>query len=414
MMKHSFIFILLLFSCSSQKKVGYAHLTIVEDFKSKQVDNLPIKYQVFREDKTNCKIYYQMDPNEFLSMRDSNGNWNFQLSLSLEVKTSQLFRSSLVDLIRDTAVSSKELILDSFLFVLPERKDVLLELVVFDKNKHTNQSFYSFWKRDLDFIAEDLSISNAGYHGLLKGDFIQCGQASIKKNTQLMDDFQLEVYQNIFVPAERMYAASKSLDIVHLKPKINITGTLFDISKAVNTLKVESYCQIFPNETFDEKKEKKFQFTMQSQIQNYSIEPLTYLLPDGNENNRTVSMNDWSKYWEQASNNQMLKAEGLINEFNRRVKFSNDNFSSYKLGWQTDRGMMYILLGKPDRVQNDVRGEIWVYGFAELTNKEFIFERNLNGLNENDYVLYRDLFYREFWQAAVYRWENGWINIQGY
>ena len=35
----------------------------------------------------------------------------------------------------------------------------------------------------------------------------------------------------------------------------------------------------------------------------------------------------------------------LMEEYYRRVSYSNENFDGWKDGWETDRGMIYILFG---------------------------------------------------------------------
>ena len=41
----------------------------------------------------------------------------------------------------------------------------------------------------------------------------------------------------------------------------------------------------------------------------------------------------------------------LMDEYYRRVSYANENFEGWKEGWETDRGMIYILFGPPDQVE---------------------------------------------------------------
>lgn len=406
MRKLNFLLFIVLLSCSTKKEAGYSHLMEEKLVKPKQIDKLPIKYQIFRENKTDCKIYYQLDPKDFLSMRDSSGMWSRAIGVELKIKANQLGSSTFKELKKDMIISVDEIVCDSFYFELPERKDVIVEINVFDKNKHVYQNFSSFWERDAEFIPEDFLI--------VKGGFVPFGQVLLRKNAEQKNDFKLEVYQGIFLPAEPIFSINQTKKNLVIEPEIEFTGNLNDIVNLVNELKVESYCRLFPIEPSDKKSQRNFHFTIQSNSNNFTVAPLIYLLNRGAGKNATVSMNDWTQFWFRASNNDAVKAERLINEFQRRIKYANDNFGSYKSGWQTDRGMMYILLGEPDRVQNDIRGEIWIYGFAEINNMQFVFQKTGLGINDNDYVLERGLYYREIWQTAILKWENGWINTFGY
>ncbi len=57
----------------------------------------------------------------------------------------------------------------------------------------------------------------------------------------------------------------------------------------------------------------------------------------------------------------------LMEEYYRRVEFSNEHFSNFQQGWRSDMGMIYILMGPPDDVERinmpHARNtyEIWYY-----------------------------------------------------
>ena len=75
----------------------------------------------------------------------------------------------------------------------------------------------------------------------------------------------------------------------------------------------------------------------------------------------------------------------LMDEYYRRVSYANENFDGWKEGWETDRGMIYILFGPPDRVErtnpsmaNSTLYQIWTYN---KINKQFIF-KDQNGFGD--------------------------------
>ncbi len=83
------------------------------------------------------------------------------------------------------------------------------------------------------------------------------------------------------------------------------------------------------------------------------------------------------KYWDEKTNNKKYAFNELENEFYKRADYSIDNFStvSYPNGVKSDRGKIYIKLGKPDEVireysNSNIVIEIWKY--IKL-KKEFIF-----------------------------------------
>jgi GWxTD domain-containing protein len=401
-----FVF-LALFSCSTQKDAGYSELMPEKEVKSKAVDNLPVRYQFFRVGAERCKLYYALDPKNFLSMRDSSGLWSVSMAVELKIKSNQITRSTLIGVVKDTLVFDKQVISDSITFLLPERKDVFIELMVYDQHKHIFQNFTSYWERDFEFISEDLSLWDDACNCMAQGSFISPGKAKLRVNKEQSNDFKLEVYENIFKPALKMFDIGKNEFLMNLKPTKSSNGSIEEIEKVVNDF-VEAYCTISPAKLSNEKRtNENFEFTIQSHPFDYNIAPLIYLLSDNNIN--AVDINTWIKFWSRVSNNEPIKAERLIKEFNKRVEYADNNYSSYKSGWKTDRGMMFILLGRPDRIQNDIRGEVWIYGFTELNAMQFTFERNPLGIHKNDYVLERSYNYRQIWQSATLNWENGWI-----
>ena len=46
-------------------------------------------------------------------------------------------------------------------------------------------------------------------------------------------------------------------------------------------------------------------------------------------------------------------------EHYRRIAYANEHFASGVPGWKTDRGRIYIMYGKPDRLDTHTQGENW-------------------------------------------------------
>jgi GWxTD domain-containing protein len=94
--------------------------------------------------------------------------------------------------------------------------------------------------------------------------------------------------------------------------------------------------------------------------------------------NAKISERDslWQDFWKQRDPiPTTIKNEAEIMYFNR-VKYTNEHFATYKDGWKTDRGMIYIKYGPPDDIENhsfeidSPPYEIWYYN---KTRKKFIF-----------------------------------------
>ncbi len=106
----------------------------------------------------------------------------------------------------------------------------------------------------------------------------------------------------------------------------------------------------------------------------------------------------------------MEGARELIRVFYNRVLFANLYFTSYKEGWKTDRGMIYIVFGAPNMLEFTANTEKWTYLTGKGSNPiEFIFERKENIFTTDDYQYIRDVSSNPYWRSAVQSWKKGKI-----
>ena len=92
------------------------------------------------------------------------------------------------------------------------------------------------------------------------------------------------------------------------------------------------------------------------------------------------------KLWEKRDPTPTTELNELMDEYYRRVKYADENFDGWRKGWESDRGMIYILFGPPDEIQrsntsfsnNTATVQIWSY---YNVNKRFIF-RDENGFGD--------------------------------
>ena len=78
-------------------------------------------------------------------------------------------------------------------------------------------------------------------------------------------------------------------------------------------------------------------------------------------------------YWENISENDNGE---LFREFYKRVIYANKNFNYLSTqGWDTDKGRIFIINGKPEKISydfsNQTEFEIWEY-----ENRNYIFVNN--------------------------------------
>ena len=118
-------------------------------------------------------------------------------------------------------------------------------------------------------------------------------------------------------------------------------------------------------------------------------------------------------FWLNAGGSEW-NARRLIRTYYQRVNFANFHYSSYKLGWKTDKGMVYILFGKPDKIIKSLGYETWFYAKKNGRKKQakFRFKHQSDWRSINNYVLIRQKSLKSVWQEQVINWWKG--NIYTY
>ncbi|WP_027302857.1 GWxTD domain-containing protein [Rudanella lutea] len=116
------------------------------------------------------------------------------------------------------------------------------------------------------------------------------------------------------------------------------------------------------------------------------------------------------KYWLGLMSGNEEVARRTIRAYYNRVEEANRLFTTYKEGWKTDKGMIYIVLGPPDRVQRSRDREVWVYNRrANVSEINFTFNRKPNQFVDDHYELVRFAEYQPVWYPIVEAWRTGAI-----
>jgi GWxTD domain-containing protein len=97
------------------------------------------------------------------------------------------------------------------------------------------------------------------------------------------------------------------------------------------------------------------------------------------------------------------RARNLFRSYFQRVEQANRNFTDYKEGWKTDRGMLYVIYGKPDEVSRTATGETWYY---QGRKTKFEFNKSGSVFNPENFKLERDNKYMPEWFSMVDLWRK--------
>lgn len=99
------------------------------------------------------------------------------------------------------------------------------------------------------------------------------------------------------------------------------------------------------------------------------------------------------------------RARIFMRNYFRRVEAANQYFSSYKEGWKTDRGMIYIIYGVPDEVYLFDDREVWEYKNSNLSER-FQFVKSATIFDRENYVLIRTKGYADDWYNMIDLWRK--------
>jgi GWxTD domain-containing protein len=124
------------------------------------------------------------------------------------------------------------------------------------------------------------------------------------------------------------------------------------------------------------------------------------------------------EFWIKCGGN-IDKARELIRIYYTRVLYANYYFSSYKEGWRSERGMIYIMYGPPDKVYKMADGESWGYKKPVIRSRwggrfkvsdeylYFNFKKRESIFTDNDFYLNRSETLVTYWDKAVLSWRKG-------
>jgi GWxTD domain-containing protein len=142
----------------------------------------------------------------------------------------------------------------------------------------------------------------------------------------------------------------------------------------------------------------------------HAIFPLRYLTTQ-KEYDALLAYEDYKaavdNFWLERASYQPERAKNMIARYYQRVWDTNMLFSSYQVGWKTDRGIIYIIYGPPSEVYRKTGEEEWIYGErGNPLSIKFYFYKVENPFTQNDYTLQRSTTYKTSWYIAIENWRR--------
>ncbi len=295
-------------------------------------------------------------------------------------------------------------------FRLPERSEMLLLVTIRDNQKNFKEDFYINIDNSVEQSRQSFSFTKKGEVYPSFKNYIS-NHDSIKiiyRNSSVKKLF-VRAYTRTFplAPPPFSYDVRDEFDY---SPDFTFTYDLNDTGYL--TLQQQGFYH-FQADTSD-----KTGFTIYVYPGSYPvvsspekmIECVRYLTTKreyeemkSNPNKKAIM----DKFWlDLGGNSERTKL--LIRKYYTRIKEANQYFSSYTEGWRTDRGLVYVVFGKPNTVYKSSTAESWIYGTPNNSlSINFFFTKVINPFTDNDFMLTREALLEGSWMRAVDVWRQG-------
>lgn len=134
------------------------------------------------------------------------------------------------------------------------------------------------------------------------------------------------------------------------------------------------------------------------------VKPLKYITTK-DERRKLDSIGDskqqFDQFWLGVGQNQE-RAITIIRTFYNRVEYANRNFTTFKEGWKTDKGLIYLVMGKPDFIENIGNREVWTYSQNRyLPKRVYQFLKTTTIFSPAHYVLIREKKHGSPWFEGI-------------
>jgi len=399
-----FLFVLLaLGGCIAPKSKKYSPV----NFQANYDYNAPI--QALLEvvaDKDSTLVYAAVDISRF---RKSGTAETFKSDIKIAYTLQQDYKPGPTvqgDSLRPSEITKMEGTFRFMFKIKPSEDNSLLILTFYDKK--TDQ----YLKKDLllSFSAKSLANPILKYKNgsLNHTNFLLMSDSTMFRNTSSSSDLFAYFYTFEFPPAlppmstpGKGTGKSMKIDssfIIQTDNIINFTKTgLYFIQSDTNTkngISIRVQDNGYPKYNSAES----------------LIKPLIYISPSEElkaMNNAKDPKKALDNFWIKLGGNAN-QAKRLIKEYYDRVEATNRKFTSYKEGWKTDMGIVFIVFGRPDVVYKTLDSEEWIYKKTE-TNSEirFTFVRVPNIFSSAHFELVRYPEYEKYWYTKVDTWRKG-------
>jgi GWxTD domain-containing protein len=374
------------------------------------------KYEVYHLNDTLSELHFKLNSNGLLYTKREGESLTSNCIISYQlcetINSTDVIDSAsiqLTDVNNDN--SNKYLIGKLYLHANTGIKGYL-KITVFDRNRNFKANTVIEFDKMNNASRQNFLVTNSGKH-LFKSNIKLKDSLIIKHCISDNKTLYVKYYNRFFAPAlppfsstdtARFDSSPDSIFTLKQKPTGSFEFTPERIGFyyfQTDTLIQEGLTLfVFSNASFPEIKKTEDMF--------YALRFITskeeYEAIETSTNQKIAIEN----FWLNTVNNDKEKARKSIRKYYNRVQKANENFTSYIEGWKTDRGMIYLIFGRPNSFYKAETSETWIYNEDSAVGSiSFTFVKSDTPFSNNHLILQRSTLYRQSWLSAVDLWRSG-------
>ena len=404
---------LILNGCQSSSSISGRNMNYL--YEPITANDITVQYKVWKDASGDVKLIWKI-PAEMLSEKmDERGQLSRGVSFRYKIfynYSESIALDSGVSIVSNLGVSQSGFFIDTIDLSISEKRRHVVDIKCKDLNStHDN----------IQFADVDLSKAFSAINSIF---YLNDGQVNFDSYVSQPGDYEIDFsssksllyvkyYQREFVLASAPFAVVNPKPF-NFKPDQKQVIERNESGRFVLPMHQYGLYQVSEDSTGNEG--PSFHFFNQHYPQPRQIEDLLYPLRYITTTDEYRDLNageDLKKnvdsYWLKVAGSSS-RAKELIRAYYSRVAQANSFFSSYLEGWKSDRGMCYIVYGKPDAVYRSTSSETWIYGEKGMSSSlSLTFTKVANPFTANDFRLNRSNSLKSAWYRAVEFWRQGRI-----
>ena len=389
------------------------------NYNKKENNELNAKYTIYHLNDSISQLFYEISNEALLYKKSDTSNYFYSYVKVLLKISSEDNLSNVIDtastIIRDKQTDAivKQLKGD-FVFSLKKGTNYYIDIEVIDIHKKTIYTHNIYSNKTTIESRQNFLVTNSRSEVLFSSYYKPDEVIYVQSNRNNEKLYEVDYFKPNFKLALPPFSA---VQMQHFSYKPDSTFSVYQTNSKVELALPQK--GFFHLKTNNQTKDGVTFFVYESsypKIKNSEqmILATRYIMAKKEFDNCILALdkkNAIDKFWLDLSGSNE-RAKELIKKYYGRVQEANKLFTSFQEGWKTDRGMIYIVFGAPNKVTKRKNGEEWTYG--EIGNPQsvvFPFIKIINPFTDNDYFLERSETYKEPWYQAVDMWRQGRVYL---